>query len=304
MSACDLVETMGSMNYDLEKTMESLNYDISQTIESLNYEELCQLDETISIKKKHFNNWHQYLFNDTGDLFVESMIHTVESLNREELCELDSMVSTRKKWIENQYVISDIKNLFEEKEYLCVWNHGPGNPINPIQLDKDLLEKRRYSPNVISEQAHYICPGLRVTWFPLFVGTRAPDHKLENWEIDELEKLQNDWVKYTGCDYQPIGDENLLVDLSWDHESSLYGLDDTFGTGTLYMEVYYKTSDPPKEGEKFRCFDSDGKICGWEVVDGKLYAEDEENFKCDVYFGVLDSWDNYGMFVIDDELNQ
>lgn len=234
---------------------------------------------------------------------TDLLITMIEEMNVEELDELDLLIKNRKKFIkddeENQIVIKYIRELFTHKN-ACAWNHGYTHSINPMRQDIiDVLMKKNYSHNVKSEPAQYIDCGVRVTYFPLFVGIYAPDHDMTKWEIDELEKCQNDWVDYMECNYDPNDeDQQYLVNLDWDYECIAYKLDDTFGTSTMFMEVYYKVSEAPKEGSKFKCFDCDGDIMKWEVRDGILYVEDKKEKKCDVFFGPVSDWDKYNLFVV------
>ncbi len=234
---------------------------------------------------------------------TDGFVALVECMSYEELNELEEIIKHRRRNIENEIIIKDVRELLAAKNS-CVWNHWRVNSINPsnVKLDIDLLSKKKYSHNVESEPAQFIDDGIRVTYLPLLVGICAPKHYFEKWKIDELEKWQHDWVEYIGCDYDPNDhDQQFLVNLDWDLECIKYKLDDTYGTATLFVEVYYKVNDMPKEGTKFKCFDSDGSINKWEVRDNELYIENSQDKKYDIYFGPVCDWDKYNIFVVADD---
>lgn len=235
---------------------------------------------------------------------TDDLIELLDSLTYEELDELSDMIKDRKKRIENKAVIKDIKKLLGPMQCVCAWNLGRVHSIDPMPPNFDVLAQRLYSHIVDSKPATFIGPGIRLVHFPLFVGIIAPDHKFENWKIDELEKDQHHWVKYVECDYEPVKeDKDYLVNLDWDLNCEKYGLTDTYGTGTLYIEVYYKVSPVPKSGSEFKCFDSNGNIKKWEIRDNKLYVQNEDDKKCDVCMGSADDWYKYNMFVLDLDLD-
>lgn len=160
-----------------------------------------------------------------------------------------------------------------------------------MQIESDIkIQGYAYDKRFIQK---LIVPGISYASFPLYIDIEAwiGEDTWENSTISGLSSKQNDWVKYTACDYIPVDGDDWQPstrDEDWkiDYETATLR-----STTTMIMYVYYQNSPPPKEGSSFKCFDCDGNIKNWTVKDSFLY---EEGLRA----GVLEEWNEYGLFVI------
>lgn len=200
---------------------------------------------------------------------MQAIKDLLDGLNQQELNDLKDLLNAKINKLKDQELIAQIRGQLKLNGY--AWTTQSNLEIQFDSGGAEILQ----------------------TQFPLYIHVWTCDKEDKiDLHVDGLYRKQNDWVDYMGCDYQPSHNDDFTVcdDEEWDYND---WDDPATGKATLMVQIFLKKQPAPKEGSKFQCFDEDGNIVNWKVSQGQLFCKDR-------YFGQLYQWDQYEIFVIDE----
>jgi hypothetical protein len=196
----------------------------------------------------------------------------IKTCNLRELNDFINIINVKIKDLKNQELLNKIKNDLKLNGY--AWT---------------------VSPDVLMTFENH-APAIFETKFPLFIDISTWDKEDKtDLHVRGLSGEQHDWVDYVEFNWCPSDEDDFKVrDGRWS-----YGDwdDPVYGQAIIMIRFFFQKHQVPKEGSCFTAFDEEGNYEEWNVDQSKLYCQGR-------YFGPLDQWNKYDIFVIDNELDQ